>query len=332
MRESQIEITPKTFHVWFDYAIGWSPELAISIDGYLRRGTPITTEICENLYSKFISTETAQTSLLDTQRQTEEILRSVLDDVLAAGGAATEYGNELCSVSAALDKTTDVGQIRAVVKGLVAETARMAASSKQLQDKLEQATSDVDALRQRLDQLERENMTDPLTGLKNRKAFERHLDECLEHFTQRAVPFSIIMLDIDHFKTFNDTYGHHIGDAVLRIVSATLSESSEWSAIAVRYGGEEFGVLLPRMRLDDAVSLGDRYRKAIETKRLKVAKTDEPIQPITVSVGVSEIRPDDNRDSVMRRADKALYRAKDSGRNNVKSERDLAPQQLRAAQ
>ncbi len=323
MLESNIAVTHKSFHVWFDYAMGWHPELGIAIGSLQRREEPITTEVCESLYDQHIGTERTQGVLVETQTNTQDILQTILKDVLDAGGAATEYGNELNAVSAELGEASEVGKIRDVVQGLVSETAKMANSSQELQSKLEAATNDVETLRKRLDHLEQESLTDPLTGLKNRKALERHLASCFADHARDGAPFSLIMLDIDHFKDFNDKYGHHIGDAVLRIVSATLSDTSKNEALAHRYGGEEFSVVLPGINLDSALEIAERYRGSVESKRLKVAKTSEAIAPITISLGVCEVQTEDNDDTIMQRADKALYLAKDAGRNNVKSELDL---------
>ncbi len=323
MLAANIAVTPKSFHVWFDYAMGWHPELGIAIDAIQRREEPLTTEVCESLYDKHIGTDRAQDVLTETQHNTQNILQTILRDVLDAGGAATVYGNELNAVSAELGSANEVGKIKDVVQSLVSETAKMASSSRDLQTKLEAATSDVEALRKRLDQLERESLTDPLTGLKNRKALERHLASCFAEHARDGAPFSLIMLDIDHFKDFNDKYGHHIGDAVLRIVSATLSDTSKNEALAHRYGGEEFSVVLPGIELETAMEIAERYRGSVESKRLKVAKTSEAIEPITISLGVCQVQSEDDDETIMQRADKALYLAKDAGRNNVKSELDL---------
>jgi diguanylate cyclase len=330
MLKARIEVTPKSFHVWFDYAMGWHPELAIAIESYQRRNQPLTTEMCETLYDKYIGTDRAQDVLAETQEGTHEILRDLLKDVLEAGGIAQKYGSELSAYSDELLESLEAGKIRDVVKGLVSETAKMAKSSMTLQSKLEQATDDVNALRKRLDQLEHESLTDPLTGLRNRKALERQLASCFAAYAREGSPFCLIMLDIDHFKSFNDKYGHHIGDAVLRIVSATLSDSSKKSAMPHRYGGEEFSVVLPNTALSTGIEIAEQYRAAVESKRLKVAKTSEHIEPITISLGVSEVRPDDNDETLLQRADRAMYHAKDAGRNAVKSERDLNPSAARA--
>jgi diguanylate cyclase len=149
------------------------------------------------------------------------------------------------------------------------------------------------------------------------------INDLCEEFDKNEEFFSVVMLDIDYFKKFNDQYGHQVGDEVLRIVGSCLKENLKGKDFPSRYGGEEFIVLLPNTKLDKAYIVAEQIRENISKKRLKIKKTGQAIGNITVSVGVSEIREGDTAISVAERADSALYIAKDSGRNNVKSEKDF---------
>jgi len=131
------------------------------------------------------------------------------------------------------------------------------------------------------------------------------------------------MLDIDHFKRFNDHYGYQVGDEVLWIVESHLKENLKDKDFPSRYGGEEFIVLLLNTKLDKANIVAEQIRENISKKGLKIKKTEQSLGNITVSVGVSEFREGDTAASVVERADSALYLAKDSGRNNVKLEKDV---------
>jgi diguanylate cyclase len=131
------------------------------------------------------------------------------------------------------------------------------------------------------------------------------------------------MLDIDHFKKFNDHYGHQVGDEVLWIVESHLKENLKDKDFPSRYGGEEFIVLLLNTKLDKANIVAEQIRENISKKGLKIKKTEQSLGNITVSVGVSEFREGDTAASGVERADSALYLAKDSGRNNVKLEKDV---------
>ena len=130
-------------------------------------------------------------------------------------------------------------------------------------------------------------------------------------------------MDIDHFKTFNDTYGHQIGDLVLKNVGATLKNRLKGKDIPTRYGGEEFVILLPETMLKNACIVSEQLRIRIAVRPLLDPKTNEGIAKVTISSGVAEIRLGDDAETIVNRADKALYLAKESGRNRTNSEEDL---------
>jgi diguanylate cyclase len=135
-------------------------------------------------------------------------------------------------------------------------------------------------------------------------------------------PLSLLMLDIDHFKSFNDNYGHLTGDHVLRLVAMSLKQSIKGQDVAARYGGEEFAVVLPKTALRQALTVADNIRRAVMSKQLKKRSTGEILGRITVSVGVSMLQPSENADCLIERADACLYAAKRNGRNRVICESD----------
>lgn len=161
--------------------------------------------------------------------------------------------------------------------------------------------------------------TDPLTGVSNRRAF---FESAGEHFDKASVsPTSAIMIDIDHFKGINDTYGHDVGDeAIRRVAALAMSEGG----IIGRLGGEEFAMLLPRTSMDDALVLAERLRA--RTMDMSIV-TEQGEISLTCSFGVSEYRSGDTIDTLLRRADMALYMAKSAGRNRVLSSSDVDPAQ-----
>lgn len=157
-------------------------------------------------------------------------------------------------------------------------------------------------------------MTDGLTGLANRHALDRMLTSLLRETATRRGAISMIMIDIDHFKAFNDQYGHQAGDAVLRTVSKKMQEFFGGKSLAARYGGEEFGVVLPNCRLNDADRLAEECRILI--KETGCEFRDRRFN-ITISCGVTEANVLDTPDSLTQRADMALYTAKKMGRDMI---------------
>ncbi|WP_086996060.1 GGDEF domain-containing protein [Rhizobium sullae] len=163
--------------------------------------------------------------------------------------------------------------------------------------------------------LENEASVDPLTKLPNRRVFQRAADRCAKEASNRGRPFSIIMLDVDHFKKINDTWGHSVGDTVLSKVADLIRQTVRKTDIAARYGGEEIVILLPNTEGRDASTVAEKLRHAIESEDLIVG--DIAIK-VTVSIGVSAVDTDNtNIRATIEAADKALYRAKTAGRNRV---------------
>lgn len=160
-----------------------------------------------------------------------------------------------------------------------------------------------------------EARTDALTGLANRRAFDDKMAQHFAEFQRHRKSFSVIMIDVDHFKRFNDTHGHQAGDAVLSGLGGVLRENAREMDVVARYGGEEFAIILPATSVADAGSAAERVREAIETTPFRFRATD---LHVAVSIGVAELLPVENVPGLIRRADAALYASKQAGRNCVR--------------
>jgi diguanylate cyclase (GGDEF)-like protein len=159
--------------------------------------------------------------------------------------------------------------------------------------------------------LELQSRTDALTGLRNRRAFDEDLDLEYDRSVRYNEPLSLVLLDVDEFKAYNDAFGHPAGDDVLREAARLLKASSRAVDLVARHGGEEFAVLLPRTGPEGALALAERFRRAVEAGPWK-------IRAITVSVGVATLPFDSpSRSGLVSAADHALYQSKDAGRNRV---------------
>lgn len=167
-----------------------------------------------------------------------------------------------------------------------------------------------------LEHARRQAKLDSLTGLYNHRFFQERLGEEVKRSERHTRPLALLLLDIDHFKEFNDTHGHMTGDAVLREVSRLLLESSRVEDIVARYGGEEFAMILPETACEGAGVFADRVKRTFESSRL--AERDLPRDmKITVSIGVAGWAVESTKESLLEAADQALYRAKREGRNRV---------------
>ncbi len=174
--------------------------------------------------------------------------------------------------------------------------------------------------------LEQENSTDSLTGVYNRRYFDRRLHEEFSRSKRYNEPFSMIMIDVDHFKRINDHWGHQIGDLVLRRFAERIKISLRESDVLCRYGGEELGLLLPHTPLDAALALAEKLRCKVAASELLTTAEAEGLGAIqvTVSLGVASLLPDISSPAqLLGVADKALYFAKQAGRNCIKSCKEL---------
>jgi diguanylate cyclase len=195
-------------------------------------------------------------------------------------------------------------------------------TNKALEERLTLSKSEISNLQQSLEAIRAESLTDPLTGLGNRKYFDRSIDMAVQSAQANGEPLSLLMFDIDHFKSFNDSYGHLTGDQVLRLVGMSLKQTIKGQDITARYGGEEFAVVLPNTALRQALTVADHIRRAVMSKELKKKSTGEILGRVTISVGVSMLKPGDDTDALIERADACLYAAKRNGRNRVICEAD----------
>lgn len=160
------------------------------------------------------------------------------------------------------------------------------------------------------------SVTDKLTGLKNRRYFQEKLDEQVIHFARKEVPFSLMIIDIDHFKHVNDTYGHPTGDVVLEQLAQIIKQFVRQSDMPARYGGEEFVIIMPKTSVDQSIQLAEQLRQKIEAASWVTGA-------LTVSIGVSTYTLSDNSSTILKKADMSLYYSKEHGRNRVSHYEDI---------
>ncbi|WP_073953148.1 GGDEF domain-containing protein [Thalassospira sp. TSL5-1] len=184
-------------------------------------------------------------------------------------------------------------------------------------------SSEISRLRQDLEEMRKEAMTDPLTGIANRKMFDQQLRNRAMEAMENGTPLCLLMIDVDHFKQFNDTYGHQTGDQVIRLLAQTLRDNIKGRDTAARYGGEEFSVILPRTNIASARQLAEAIRNNVRQKNVISEVDGTQIEKITVSIGIGCFEFGEPLGHLIQRADQALYLAKQNGRDCVITEDEL---------
>src|SRR5437899_3183395 len=313
---------PRNYEIWYVYAAGYNAPLNKIINETLARSGRLTEADLEQIYETYLS-QIKTTDRIDKvgSRVIGEIddVVTLIDDAL---GMSASYDDCLSSATERLAVAQNRDQVKAIADSLMKSTREMRETNKALQDRLTLSKSEINDLQQSLEAIRAESLTDPLTGLGNRKYFDRSIDAAVQGALASGEPLSLLMFDIDHFKSFNDSFGHLTGDQVLRLVGMSLKQTIKGQDITARYGGEEFSVVLPNTALRQALTVADHIRRAVMAKELKKKSTGEILGRVTISVGVSMLKPGDDTDALIERADACLYAAKRNGRNRVICEVD----------
>ena len=313
---------PRNYEIWYVYATGYNPPLNKIINETLARNGKLTEADLEQIYETYLS----QIKTTDRIDKVGARVIGEIDDVMnlitEALAMSARYDDSLSGASRKLEVAQSRDQVKTVVESLMKSTREMRDTNQALEDRLTLSKSEISNLQQSLEAIRAESLTDPLTGLGNRKYFDRSIDAAVQSALANGEPLSLLMFDIDHFKSFNDSYGHLTGDQVLRLVGMSLRQTIKGQDITARYGGEEFAVVLPNTALRQALTVADHIRRAVMAKELKKKSTGEILGRVTISVGVSMLKPGDDTDSLIERADACLYAAKRNGRNRVVCEAD----------
>lgn len=323
MTERRIPSTPQNYTVWYTYVSGREPDLIRAIDKMIAESADFGNFENAELFEKFFGFTMEGARIQEASEQIDTSVKEV-GQFLSEASEGTESFKSTLEVS--LDQIRDAGSaddLKNVVGALQVETSEMLSRSRALEERLKSTTNEIDNLRRNLEEVRREAMTDALTGIANRKYFDIHLRTSVLHAMESGTPLSLVLVDIDHFKAFNDNYGHQTGDDVLRLVAHTLASNIKGRDTAARYGGEEFGVILPDTVLETGRILAKKIRTGISSKRFRKKQTGEELSSITISLGIAQYRPGEALVDFIQRADDGLYQAKRTGRNKVVIETEL---------
>jgi diguanylate cyclase len=308
---------PQLYELWFRYFQG-DPELKRAIDQMEAQGAGKLDEIaCHKLYKRYLSDTARDDAVRKISDQIQQAMAQMAGMLKTAETATSEYSEGLENVSDKISKAESLEDLGRIVTVIAEDTRRMVEKNQALELQLVSSSQQVTELRKNLDNVKKEAMTDGLTGLSNRKAFDRQIRECIEEAQTTKSPLVLLMLDIDHFKTFNDTFGHQVGDQVLRLVARTLTDGVKGRDIAARYGGEEFAIILPETPISAGMKVAEALRKTIENKEVVNRANQQNLGQITLSIGVAEYRLTEDISDFINRADAALYESKRLGRNRV---------------
>ncbi len=310
MQAHGVQPTPSNFSVWYAYHTGQNSDLTRTIDVLLSNHCPIDDQALDQLHGTFFRPPVSERALCEKTIRARDTLKTVLNLVEKAQSDAD--GNEISAQFLA-----NVHSLADLIDSLVEETSKFVGRSERLGLDLRQSSDKINALERTLEDLRREATTDGLTGIANRRYFDMTLQTMSGDAMNSGDDLSLLLIDIDHFKKVNDTWGHATGDAVIQFVATTLAQNVRGQDCVARYGGEEFAVILPTTSIEAAARVGENIRTALSRRPFVASDVEETVHAVTVSIGVACYDPGESLAQLVQRADAALYQAKKTGRDRV---------------
>jgi diguanylate cyclase len=324
MDNLEIAAHPDNFEIWYAFHAGIDAELSRQLSGLLESVEEFDPHSYQDIKQSYLGEDAGQVIQSATE-SVEDIIGKAVTSIGAAADNVKDYGSKLQGFSGDLSGAAP-DQIQALVKKALLDAKEAITKNAALEKELNEASASIDELQNNLDDPRRASETDGLTGLPNRRAFDLGLEAEIARAREDRTAMTLLITDVDHFKRFNDTYGHRVGDEVLKLVGRVMKSMLKGRDIPARYGGEEFCIILPTTDLKGGMIVAEQIRKTIAAKVLKSAKTGQSYGNVTLSIGAALLQPADTMESIVERADAALYLAKHSGRNRVATERDLQRQ------
>lgn len=313
---------PRNYEIWYHYATGYKPALNQAINQTIEQKGSLSEADLDQIYNSYIGPTRFGEQIDAVGARLLDEVKQVLDMIDAASGSTTSYSEDLADASAKLAVAHDNDTLRAVIDRLLEGAKAMEINNRKLEASLLASRQEIGHLQQNLAALRSESLTDPLTGLSNRKFFDAALAEAIARAKQNGEPLSLLIADVDCFKLFNDKFGHQTGDQVLRLVAIAMKQNLKGQDIFARYGGEEFVIVLSKTLLRSATIVAEQIRRAVMAKELMKRTNGARLGRVTISVGVALLRSDEDAPSFIERADNCLYAAKRAGRNRVVCETD----------
>lgn len=324
LKQTGLPSSPRNFELWYAHIEGGNAALSSSIQKALDKDGKVSQEKADKLYKEHIQHAELSSDVMDLVARFHSEVSDLYDIVEETGENAHGHSQKLTDLSDQLNDTQPAPAVGALLENMLSIARTMRAENETLETRLAESASQISALQRDVEAIQAEAMRDALTGVANRATFDRSLILHMEEAMENGSPLALLLGDIDHFKKFNDTWGHQTGDQVLRLVADVMNNNVKGQDLLARYGGEEFAVVLPDTSLENAKKLADRIREAVQSRRLKKRRTNEDLGVITMSIGVAFFDPSDSMESLVERADQCLYAAKSAGRNRVIDEEEFS--------
>lgn len=318
MKALNIPTSPANIRVWYDFCEGENRDIVVAISELKNNKIPFDPDLCYELYHRFFGELPAE-RLEQFKKALADIVGELGVQLGDIADGSSDCADALEAAEKALAEGSELDALRAITAQLVAESRKVLEHNQQMGDIVKSMQTQMSSLQVNLEKASTEALTDKLTGVSNRRAYDRKLDSVLAN-RKEGDQVCLLMMDIDHFKQFNDSHGHLMGDKVLRFVAQMILKVIKGDDFLARTGGEEFQLILEDCALEDAIKIAEKIREVIGSSKLTKGKDRTPVGSVTLSIGVTQIGLEEPRNDLINRVDGYLYDAKSQGRNRVVSE------------
>lgn len=316
MGQHDAAFNPVSFTVWYEFAAGINVRLSNAIEAELKTQARLSNETIDQLYQTYVA-DADPAVMHRISGEFQRMMTGMAESALRTGDQAGVFGGQLQGLSEALN-TSDATEMSLLVTQALADTAQMRHSALALEQQLQTSRQALELLQVDLVRARDEAVLDPLTRVLNRKGFDQQLALMLAEPAAPGKVHGLIMLDIDHFKKVNDTHGHVMGDRVIQALGEVLRSCvTDKTHSSARYGGEEFAILMPHSSLAAGTALAEAVRVKTRAMRIRDRRTQEVVLTVSLSAGVAAWQAGDDAQALIERADAALYRSKQAGRDRV---------------
>ncbi len=316
MIKNQVATTPSNYALWYTYVENALPELNKELDQVVGEHGICPPAKGEALYREYVASKTesdVQQLRQSLERMLTEVSHSMNDTLANTNDFQLKIDKSFSSLERVEDEGLSFDEVMGLVRNLMIESKDIRHTTQFLNSQLSVASGEIEQLKEQLTQFQQDALYDGLSNLLNRRAFDRDLAA----YCSSEAPFSLIILDIDHFKNYNDQFGHLFGDSVIKSLAKRLQSSCRDGISVYRFGGEEFAFIVPNKSLRLAIRFAESVRTALEKLTIRDRRSGKQVDSITASFGVAEFQAGEQAKDIVDRADIQLYEAKRLGRNRV---------------
>ncbi len=318
MIELKIPVSPHNYTLWYRYTAGEDAELNSLIDNLIKRGESFSEENLSMLFSQFCE-DLSSHEIDELRDKLMELVTEIFFSTKNIAGKSTSLGNNLINSALEFANADSIDDIKETLSNVIVQTRDFGEEAIHIGNVLKKNQTEINQMQIAIKSLKEDVRRDELTNIYNRKAFDETLEKMISLGKRKKSPFSLLLVDIDHFKQVNDTYGHLIGDEVLIFMAKQLGSLIRKEDMLARFGGEEFVLILPETQLIDALTVANNIVNFFSSTTLKYKTAPKSVGIVTVSIGVAEYKIGETGKELCSNADKALYEAKNDGRNCVRA-------------